>query len=159
MGSESGARSKEPLDTHGALGVVSANPMGIAEQIPPRQSTQQKLRAALAHREWGVRTLAREMAHTGDPNRIETIRGMLKRYLRATNPVNPSVATLHAMEDALGVERGSLQGDAEDEEAAELMADLMPLARAFNDLVDRKAEEKIDARIAEALRAAGLTAA
>lgn len=108
--------------------------MGTTEQIPASQNTQQKLRAALDSRGWGVRTLAREMARRAEqPHRVESLRRQLKRYLSATDTVVPSTATRHAMEDALESERDSLKADADDsEEAAEPMAQFMaPLMHAL----------------------------
>ncbi len=104
--------------------------MGIAEQSTPPRSTQQKLRASLDSREWGVRTLARAMADgRGQPQQTESIRRQLKRYLSATNPVIPSTATRVEMEDALGDPRDSLLADEDEAEAAE------PVAGPYADLL------------------------
>jgi ribosome-binding protein aMBF1 (putative translation factor) len=84
--------------------------MGQSDTIP--RSFRQKLRNEIDQRGLGVRTLARTMAERSNtPARVESIRRQLKRYLSEVDPVSPTAATRHSIEDALGLERDSLTDD------------------------------------------------
>lgn len=86
--------------------------MGQSETI--HRSFRQKLRAELDQRGLGVRTLARQMAEKSNtPARVESIRRQLKRYLSEQDPVSPTAATRHSIEDALELDRDSLSDDGE----------------------------------------------
>lgn len=90
----------------------------MVEPVATHQSRtfQVKLQAELDRRGWGVRTLARKMGAGQTPERVESIRRQLRKYLRGASPVVPSAATRHAIEDAFGdLERDSLKPDADDE--------------------------------------------
>lgn len=75
-----------------------------------RGTFAQKLRAELVARGMGVRTLARAL----DPDHIERQRRNVNKWLRGTVPTQSS---RDAVTDALGLERGSLDDDEEDDPA------------------------------------------
>jgi hypothetical protein len=85
-----------------------------------------KLQRELQRRQWGVRTLAREMATSaGQPDRVESLRRQLRKYLSTRDLVVPTVGTRHAIEDALQLERDALQDD--DEESDQEMRITVPI--------------------------------
>lgn len=86
--------------------------MGVKSNTPTPTAFGRKLRTELTQREWGVRTLARALAaRDNSPDRVESLRRQLKRYLSAVDPVRPSAATRHAIEDALGLKPDALADD------------------------------------------------
>lgn len=71
----------------------------------------------------GVRTLARHI----DPANPERARRALNKWLAGEH--SPSRSSRHTVEDALGVERGTL--DSDDEEESDPVADLLHALKAF----------------------------
>lgn len=79
-------------------------------------SFQEKLAAHLGAREMGFKTLARLI----DPENVEQARRAVRRWAKGTHV--PSQANRDAISDALGLERGSL--DPDDEEESRMYAHL-----------------------------------
>lgn len=124
----------------GRYGISLIHPMGITTRTG-RTPFGNWLRGELDRREWGVRTLAREMANRANkPERIESIRRQLKTYLTETSPATPETASRNAIEDALEVERGTAPGD--DEEPDPPLRVTFPVTIDLpQELVDRAVEK------------------
>lgn len=70
------------------------------------------------------REVARRMAEKHPdgvtPQTTETYRRAIRRYLEVENPQKPTQQTRHAIADALGVDRGSLPTEEDEEEDLQL---------------------------------------
>lgn len=77
---------------------------------------QTKLAAELASRGMGYRTLAKLI----DPENVESHRRTIRRWMKGAQ--QPNRASLDSVTDALGLERGSLDPDPDEED---LLAPLM----------------------------------
>lgn len=86
-----------------------------------------RFQAELATQGLGVRTLARRIAdREGRPERVESIRRQLRRYLTDVDPAVPSAPNRWVIEDALGLERDTLADEDEEDELVDvLMAKLV----------------------------------
>lgn len=105
---------KVPLASHGTVWHYPTCPMATKET--PAFSA--RLRRELDSRDWGVRTLAREIAtRRQQPERVESLRRQLRKYLDGTQP---SPANRRLIEEALGLERDALKDD-DDEESEPLL--------------------------------------
>jgi hypothetical protein len=92
---------------------------------------QTKLAAELGERGMGYRTLAKLI----DADNVETHRRSIRRWM--TGVQQPSRASRNAVTDALGLERGSLDPDDEEDVMAPLMREV--LAAAFGNDPDLRA--------------------
>lgn len=98
--------------------------MGNAVSTSPR-SFAQKLGSELARRttaagtKQGARTVARAMAAANPGRDVEQTRAAVRRWLKGTHV--PTQANRDEVTDALGMERGSLDPDAEEEDAEAML--------------------------------------
>lgn len=92
------------------------------------------LRMEMEQRDVSRRELARRMAESHrdgvTPQTVETYRRAIRRYLDADDPQVPKEQTREAIADALGVDRGQLPDD-EDEEVDLNLALLRACRRRF----------------------------
>lgn len=103
------------------------------------------LQTELQKRGWGVRTLARRMVQTDADGwerhvQVETARRKLNNYLLLG--VQPSDESVAQIEDALGVEPGSLREEETDLREIELVAALLDQLDAVR---SRRAARKVPA--------------
>lgn len=99
-----------------------------------------EVRAELRKRDWGVRTLAREM----NPDNPESARRALNRWLSKDSPKNPNQANRAAVAVALGLSPDHFDGDEdEDESEQEIMAALMQVVRLLR--ADQRGRDEVAA--------------
>lgn len=123
--------------------------MGARIEQTGRTPFGNKLRKELDRREWGVRTLAREMATRAEqPERVESIRRQLKTYLTTQNPSRPETASRNAIEAALGLDRDALKDDEEEAQPPLRATVTIDLPQ---ELVDRAVEKALAGRSEQAL--------
>lgn len=108
----------------------------------PHTAYGRHLRAELNRQDVKVRELARRLR----PDNPEQARRSIARWLtpEPESAVVPGRASRDSVTDALGLERGSLDDDL-DEEDADVYA---PLARAVQELVRREVERTVKERVA-----------
>lgn len=107
--------------------------------------TDRKAQADRDGQQWGLRTLARELAG-GDKTRTSSVLRQLHKY-RPKKPgggvqIVPTEPTRHDIEAALGLERDALKPDPTDDDIA-----ASQFGRDINALLERRVREILEARL------------
>jgi hypothetical protein len=112
----------------------------MGKQTLVKRTFAEKFAAALAEKQVGKRTLARQLSASREGRQsVDTMRRLLNKYLRTG--VVPTEVSRHEIEAALGLDRDTLKPDADDDEEADpavklrrIRAELVLLGR--EDLAD-----------------------
>lgn len=103
----------------------------------PAEQFAAAFRGVLEDQKLGVRTLARRR----DPQNVDRERRNLHRWLAAEH--FPTLPVRRQLAVDLGVDASEFEVETDDAEAAEFMAALMPLARAFSQIADQRVEHAL----------------
>lgn len=120
--------------------VVSTPPLSFAQKL----RSELARRTAAAGTQQGARTVARAMVATNPGRDLEQTRASVRRWLKGTHV--PTQANRDEVTDALGLERGALDPDSEDEDAEAMLEAI--LNRRVRQAI--REQERLRAKLAEA---------